>query len=355
VTGVTAQRLDSLLSRFPHAAIIVLGDFFLDKYLDLDPALSETSVETGLEARQVVAVRCHPGAAGTIVSNLAALGVGRIICLGFVGDDGDGFELLRGLRRLGADADRILARPDRFTPTYCKPLVLQPGGPPRELERLDTKNRQPLPPDLEEALLAALRSALPEARAVIVQDQVQEADCGVVTARLRAALADLAAANPDKVWFGDSRTRVGDYRNLIVKPNREEACRAVHPDSPPHDPADALPCAAALSARVGRPVYLTLGAEGMAVVTPDRAQPVPTARLAGPLDIVGAGDSATAGIVAALCAGATPDEAAAIGNIVASITVQQLGVTGVATPDQLRAQFALHQSTWLSLPPPLPQ
>ena len=130
---MTPDRLDRILSALPDATIAVVGDFFLDKYLELDPALSETSLETGLEARQVVAVRCQPGASGTIVANLCALGVGRVICLGFVGDDGEGFELLRGLRALGADADRVAARPDRFTPTYCKPLVRQPGGRLREL------------------------------------------------------------------------------------------------------------------------------------------------------------------------------------------------------------------------------
>jgi bifunctional ADP-heptose synthase (sugar kinase/adenylyltransferase) len=351
---MTPDRLHRILSALPDAAVAVVGDFFLDKYLELDPALSETSLETGLEARQVVAVRCQPGACGTIVANLCALGLGRVICVGFVGDDGEGFELLRGLRALGADADRVALRPDRFTPTYCKPLLREPGGRLRELERLDTKNRAPLPPDLEDSLIAAVQQLAPTIGAVIAQDQVQEAGCGVITPRMRDALADLADRHPDVVWFGDSRSRVGDYRNLIVKPNREEVCAAVHPDSPPHAPDRAAPCAAALSARVGRPVYLTLGAEGSALITPEHVQPIPTARLEGPLDIVGAGDSATAGIVSALCAGATPEEAGIIGNIVASITIQQLGDTGTATPNQVRRRFADHADIWTTLPPPRP-
>jgi sugar/nucleoside kinase (ribokinase family) len=54
---------------------------------------------------------------------------------------------------------------------------------------------------------------------------------------------------------------------------------------------------------------------------------------------VGAGDSATAGIVSALLAGATRLEAAAVGNLVASITVQQLGTTGTASPAQVLARW----------------
>jgi len=61
--------------------------------------------------------------------------------------------------------------------------------------------------------------------------------------------------------------------------------------------------------------------------------------VSGPIDIVGAGDAATSGIVAALLAGATDFEAAALGNLVASITIQQLGTTGTATPQQVRERW----------------
>jgi sugar/nucleoside kinase (ribokinase family) len=40
-----------------------------------------------------------------------------------------------------------------------------------------------------------------------------------------------------------------------------------------------------------------------------------------------------------MTAGATPEQAAAFGNLVASITIQQIGVTGTATPDQVRARW----------------
>jgi bifunctional ADP-heptose synthase (sugar kinase/adenylyltransferase) len=69
------RRLRSLLDRFPDTHVLVVGDYFLDRYLILDRALSEVSLETGLEAYQVVDVRCSPGAAGTVTSNLRALDV----------------------------------------------------------------------------------------------------------------------------------------------------------------------------------------------------------------------------------------------------------------------------------------
>ena len=70
--------VSQLLGRFGDVRIAVVGDFFLDKYLVVDPEIAETSIETGLEAYQVVGKRLSPGAAGTVTSNLAALGVGSI-------------------------------------------------------------------------------------------------------------------------------------------------------------------------------------------------------------------------------------------------------------------------------------
>ena len=61
--------------------------------------------------------------------------------------------------------------------------------------------------------------------------------------------------------------------------------------------------------------------------------------VSGPIDIVGAGDAATSGLVTALLAGASELEAAELGNLVASITIQQLGTTGTASPQQVRERW----------------
>jgi len=344
---VNAARLEEILVAFSSTRIVVVGDFFLDQYLEIDPTLEETSLETGLPARQVVSVRCQPGGAGNVAANLTALGIGEVICLGFVGDDGEGYELTRALRRLGANTEGLLLRPDRFTLTYRKPVVRQPGGRLVELERLDTKNREPTSPEVEELLAARLRELGPGVRAVIAEDQVQEAECGGITRRVRETLSDLASARPEVTWFADSRARVGEFRGLIVKPNEREVCAAAPPGDSVHED-DALACAQVLAARIGAPVYLTMGREGMAVVAGERAASVPAVAVAGQIDIVGAGDSATAGIVSALAGGAGLQEAAVVGNVVASITVQQLGTTGTASQEQVRARFAESEKLWES-------
>src|SRR3954468_17573327 len=126
---LTTQRIDDLLERLPRLAVGVLGDLFLDRYLDLDARLTEPSIETGLDAYQVTAVRSAPGAAGTVVNNLAPLGVGRVLPIAVMGDVGEGHELWRALQRLPGvilDHVRRATRPDFRTPTYTKPMLHVP-------------------------------------------------------------------------------------------------------------------------------------------------------------------------------------------------------------------------------------
>src|SRR5438270_12434417 len=96
---LTDSMLGQILERIPALTVGVLGDLFLDRYLEIDAALTEPSIETGLDAYQVVRVRSSPGAAGTVVNNLVALGVGRVCIVAVIGDDGDGYQLPQALAK----------------------------------------------------------------------------------------------------------------------------------------------------------------------------------------------------------------------------------------------------------------
>ena len=332
---LTDALIESILARLPSLTIGVLGDLFLDRYLDIDGALTEPSVETGLDAYQVVRVRSYPGAAGTVINNLEALCVERIFPIAIIGDDGEGHELRKALGDLpGVDLQWIASWEGRRTPTYTKPMLHQAGNPPRELNRLDIKNRQPLPADAEELILQALDEVWPYLDGLVVLDQVSEIDCGVVTRRVRERLAEKGRGEPDKFVLADSRERIMRFRNVAVKPNQRECQRAVS------EIGEIEVGAAKLAQLVGRPAFCTAGERGILLAEPTttpiwiRGYPVD-----GPTDPVGAGDSTSAGIVSAMAAGATLSQAAAFGNFVASITVQQIGTTGTATPDQVRQRW----------------
>ncbi|HVX11950.1 MAG TPA: PfkB family carbohydrate kinase [Pirellulales bacterium] len=341
---ISSDRLESILATLPRLRIGLVGDLFLDRYLDLDPNLGETSIETGLEAYQVTRVRNNPGALGTVMNNLAALGVGRLLPVTILGDDGQAYDLLRELKKLPVDTRHIVQDAARLTPTYTKPMRRDASGTWHELNRIDLRNNAPPGRDTEARLIEQLDRLFPTVDGLVVLDQVNEENWGVITDGVREHLASLCRRDPNKIVLVDSRRSVGRFQFGFLKPNVSECLRALGRDeqSTTHDLAFAREAALALSRHTGRPLFCTVGEAGMLAVGfagPNSVAHVPGYRVSGPVDIVGAGDSATAGLVSALLSGAAPAEAAALGNLVASITVQQLGTTGTASPEQLRARW----------------
>jgi sugar/nucleoside kinase (ribokinase family) len=162
----------------------------------------------------------------------------------------------------------------------------------------------------------------------------------VVTSRVRRALADRAATSPNIVFWADSRRRICQFRNVTIKANQFELLGRQHPRPGETVELDTLHAALPeFRSRVAAPVFVTLGPDGMLVSDPAPTV-VPGLHVDGPIDETGAGDSATAGAVLALAGGASWPEAALIGNLVASITIQQLATTGTARRDELAPRLA---------------
>jgi bifunctional ADP-heptose synthase (sugar kinase/adenylyltransferase) len=332
---LTTELIERILITIPQRTIGVLGDLFLDRYLDIDVALNEPSVETGLTAYQITRVRSYPGAAGTVINNLSALGVGRILPIAYIGDDGEGYELRKALPGIpGVDSQWTITVPGRFTPTYTKPMLCE-GGTAKELNRLDIKNRAPTPGETEDSILQKLDRAWPLVDAMIVLDQVSEVDCGVVTKRVRERLAQLGEREPGKFVLADSRERIALFENVCIKPNGVELEQLTRQGM-----------GGQFQIRSGRTVFATQGERGIEMWIPSgkagcylMGAHLPAFPVPGPIDIVGAGDSCSAGMASAMVSGATHEQAAAFGNLIASITIQQLGVTGTASPEQVRNRW----------------
>jgi bifunctional ADP-heptose synthase (sugar kinase/adenylyltransferase) len=347
------QVLDSILGRIPSLTIGVLGDLFLDRYLDIDDELTEPSLETGLNAYQVVRVRSYPGAAGTVINNLVALGVKKVFAMGVIGDDGEGYELLRALDQLHVvDRNGVIQDGTCRTPTYTKPMLQKSRETARELNRLDIKNRAPLSKTAQESVLTSLRQSWKNMDALIVSDQVSETECGVVSTPIRNELTMLGNADPTKVILADSRERIGLFRSVWTKPNLRECLQAAEKGQLPSAEKGQFPNVEGyqgeksvrnLALATGRPVFCTRGEQGILIADPRADSPrlmeVPAYPVPGPIDIVGAGDSVNAAITCALAADAELDQAASFGCLVASITIQQIGVTGTATQEQIRQRW----------------
>ena len=346
------QRLEQILDAFPKLRIGVVGDFFLDKWLEIDRSLDELSVETNLTAYQVVAKRCYAGAAGTVLSNLAALEVGELHALGFLGDDGEGFEMLRILHGLGINTERLFVSADLMTPTYTKPVFRSEYGI-EETHRLDHKNTRPTPKELEEKLIDSLWEIIPKVDALIALDQLTSEGYGVLTPRVRQELAKIGERYPDLVLYADSRAFINRFQNMIIKCNNIEVIKLFDGAEEQDIQKKALnleqveKCLLELTSRFNRPVFISCGSNGVMILD-EKGQPALIAAV--PLspgikiDIVGAGDACNSGIVTSLCCGASPKEAAFVGNLVSANTIQVIGTTGTTTRKQILSTYDQYYS-----------
>ena len=331
------ERLEVITARYGSLRVALVGDFCLDRYLEIDPAGSEISIETNLPVHNVVNVRSQPGGAGTILNNLAALGVGEICLAGFCGEDGEGYELRRALKAIpGTRLDHFIETPARRTFTYCKPLVLELGQSPRELNRLDLKNWTPTPKSVEARLSDAVRALGDSVDALILLDQVDAAGTGVVTPRLLEEIGALAKRRPELLILADSRRGLKGFPSIGYKMNRAELAALTGADAAAN--VEGVKTAAArLAQQTNRPVFVTLSQEG--IVGADgagAAEHVAGLPVRGEIDIVGAGDSVTANLTASLAAGSTLGEAMEIAMTASSVVIHQLGTTGTASVAQLR-------------------
>ncbi|HTH46302.1 MAG TPA: PfkB family carbohydrate kinase [Candidatus Limnocylindria bacterium] len=333
-------RFEAITSRYPSLRLAVVGDFCLDRYFDIDPARSEISIETNLPVHNVTRVRCQPGGAGTILNNLVALGVGELRPVGFCGDDGEGWELRRALAALpGVKMHGFLTTSERHTFTYSKPLLHRAGQPPEELSRLDLKNWTPTPDRVSQKLADNMTEAARVSDGLILLDQVDIADTGVIGGVFRERLNGLRQvmdeSMPKLIALADSRRGLRGWPHVIFKMNAKELGALA---GAPVDSLDEIKAACASMAKTnGQPAFVTLAERGIVGATPaGEVEHVPSLPVRGPIDIVGAGDSVTANLTAALAAGATIREAMELAMAAASLVIHQLGTTGTASVTQLR-------------------
>lgn len=338
---MTPERFQAVASRYAGLRIAVVGDFCLDRYLEIDPAKAETSIETGLPVHNVVRVRAQPGGAGTVVNNLSALGVGRIEVVGVRGDDGEGYELQRALEAMpGVSVQHLLISPERRTFTYCKPLIVEPGREPVELNRLDSKNWTPTPKSIETRLIEALEIVAGLADAVIALEQVDKAETGAITRGLLEAMDSLNDKHPRLTILADSRRGLGDWPSVGFKMNGDELAAMLGRPDVAESLKSVQQAAAELAVRTTEPVFITLAERGIVAAKGSEVVHVPALPVRGPIDVVGAGDSVTANLAAALAAEATLQEAVELAIAASSVVVHQLGTTGTATVEDL-ARFAV--------------
>ena len=319
----------AIVKKFPELKILVVGDVMLDRYLE--GHCERISPEAPVQVVRLQRTFSSLGGAANVAVNLSSLNV-RTQLVGSVGDDVSGRDLKLGCQERGIGVDGLFVSDSHCT--TVKTRVLATG---RQLLRIDEEVTHPISNSMADLLLERIKALSKSSRpdAVILSDYAK----GLCTQYFCQGLMAIFAAKSVPVYVDPKGKHYEKYRGATgIKPNRAEMVELAHSMNwPIEDPVEA---AERLRAELNLEfVALTLGVEGIAVVSADGVHKIPT--LAREVfDVTGAGDTVIATMVAALASGLGAEDSFGLSMIAAGEVVSHVGSRPILRDELL---VAIHQ------------
>ncbi|GAB4474649.1 MAG: D-glycero-beta-D-manno-heptose-7-phosphate kinase [Elainellaceae cyanobacterium] len=332
-----APRLNALMDRFGEARVLVAGDLTLDEFLT--GQVERLSREAPVLILRHEETRQIPGGGANAVYNLAKLGA-RVKSVGLVGKDEQGAVLRRIFEAAGIDTSGILLDGDRPTVTKTRISGHARQSVTQQIVRVDRKSDAPADPDLQLALAEYIQQQIGTVDAVVCSDYGD----GVLSAPV------IEAALQHSLCVVDTQIDLHRFAGATVfTPNLPEAEKAVGysidgGDTRSDPSGNRLVQAGADLLRLTRAqhILITRGEEGMSLFSQSGSQHnVPAFNRTDVFDVTGAGDTVVAALTLGLIVGATPVEAAILGNLAASIVVRQFGTATTSVAEMKAALRSL--------------
>lgn len=323
-----------LPKKFKDAAVLVIGDFMLDEYIQgsVDRISPEAPVPVVLQTSR----RHVPGGAGNVVCNLRALGA-RVLVAGTIGDDYEGDELQRTIEQLGVVAADIALLRIPGRPTTRKTRIMAAN---QQVCRLDREDRTQPPADIFTRLSNFIELAIEQVQGIIISDY----DKGVITPELIELTVSKARQRGIFVSIDPQVTHFSYYQQVdVLTPNHHEAGRFLGQklETDQQVEAGGREIVSRLNARM---LLITRGDRGMSLIRAGQARIDHFPTVAREVfDVTGAGDTVISVFTLAMTAGATAEQATVMSNQAAGIVVGRIGAATV-TIDELVAIAAKSSS-----------
>ncbi|MGY6530864.1 MAG: bifunctional heptose 7-phosphate kinase/heptose 1-phosphate adenyltransferase [Cyanobacterium sp.] len=310
------HRLNEVLNSFKNLNLLVIGDLTLDEFL--------TGEVERLSREAPVLILRHedtnqiPGGGANAVYNLAKLGA-NIRVAGYVGDDIQGEALLKIFESANIDTGGIIK--DNTRPTVTKTRIAGHArqSVTQQIVRVDRKSDSLPSEELQSQLSQYIDNQLYHVDGVVCSDYGD----GVFTQPIIKS-----SLNHHLVVVDSQKDLPRFFGATLFTPNLPEAELAV--GYAINDEASLLSAGKDLLAKTqAKYMLITRGEEGMSLFSYQGSQleveHIPAFNRTDVFDVTGAGDTVVAALSLALCSGATPWEAAVLGNLAASIVVRVFG------------------------------
>jgi len=316
------KMVESLFQRASRLKCLVVGDLMLDEYLW--GKTDRISPEAPVQVVDVLREDLRLGGAGNVANNLLALGC-RVTVASVIGEDENGWALLKALSRTGIDTAPVLQEPGRRTGRKTRVIASN-----QQIVRIDRESREPLAPEQETQLCAWLQEHIAGFDVVLVSDYLK----GVLTQTVLTAITKNAAERRVPVLVDPKGTDYRKYRGATcLTPNRKEAEAASGVRIRTLE--DLNNAASTLIAQLELDnLLITRSEEGMSLFSGNgETVHIPTVAREV-FDVTGAGDTVLALLACGLAGGLELAEAARLANTAAGIAVAKLG-TSTVTPHEI--------------------
>ncbi len=323
---MTETRIHEILKEFGGKRILVLGDLMLDHYFW--GRANRISPEAPVPVVAVESETFLPGGGANVIHNLHVLGV-DVAVIGVIGTDTNGEKLKTLLTADGVDLTGLIADSERPTTTKIRIMARTQQHQNQQIVRVDQEMSDPIRGSLCGKLQEAIHSAS-HFDAIYVSDYAK----GAVTQETMDSIRKTKQRANRPVIVDPKGRDFAKYHGVTaISPNQSEALGAFNLDE--GDESTIRDVGHRLVKQFEIPqVFMTRGDKGVALFESDGNLTQISASSQEVFDVSGAGDTTAAVYMLALIAGASPKEAAELGNLAGGISVGKVGVATV-TKDEL--------------------
>jgi D-glycero-beta-D-manno-heptose-7-phosphate kinase len=320
------KRLRDIVAGFASKNVVVVGDLIADEYLYGKP--SRISREAPVLILRFTNREVRLGGAANAAHNVQALGaIARPV--GVLGHDSAGSEVRRLFAEKGISTDGVIGAEGRLTPVKTRIMAGGYESTRQQVVRLDREPEPTIADPVEDALVAAVKTAGRSADAFLVSDY----GYGAVTPRVFDTVLEAARARGAVVTV-DSRYDLPRFKGATAAAPNEPEVEALAGVELGDERALEKAGRAVLERLESRYLLVTRGSRGMALF--EREGPVTFMPIHGSdqiADVTGAGDTVISTFTVALATGAGAGEAAWLANVAGGVVVMKRGTATVSAAE----------------------
>ncbi len=307
------------INRLKDPKILVVGDFAIDEMVYGKTA--RISREAPVLILKHSETKIILGAASNAAHNISAINGGKVKVVGVCGKDYYAPVLMKAFKDAKIDCSLMVEDKERPTTTKTRISGFSTQSVRQQIVRIDRELNEPVNAKTESKIISNIKKAMPECDAVLLSDY----NIGIMTDNIIKFTIE-EANRLGKIVTVDAQGDLGRYQHATcLTPNQPDAEKAVGYSINSMD--DAIRAGKdLLKITNAKMMLLTRGDEGMIVFYDnDKYFSVNAFNKTDVFDVTGAGDTVVAAFTLALASGASPKEAAIIGNLAASIVIRQFG------------------------------